>query len=195
MDPCLLGALSQARKFKPWDIRETVFSLLWRCRCEVETLGVSSVKAICGDRYPDTQREARVRYKVLEVLKSLSSVVSETELPFWASCSSIVQSILIPVPMSFFGLLAQSSLFFATKRLFINIAPVVKTFTRLKGIWWHRVWRSLHVYYIQDLLWRLDNSWSVMKAGLWANRYLWVGGLGGTTAEIQGEGNGLLEYR
>ena len=82
MDPGLLGALSQAREFKPWDIRETVFSLLWRCRCEVETLGVSSVKAICGDRYPDTQREARERDRVLEVLKSLSSVVSETELPF-----------------------------------------------------------------------------------------------------------------
>lgn len=82
VDLCLLGAVSQARKFKPWDIRETVFSLFWRCRCEVETLGVSGGRAICGDKYPDTQRGTRVRDTVLEVLKSWSSVVSETELPF-----------------------------------------------------------------------------------------------------------------
>lgn len=83
VDPYLLGALSQARKFKSWDIRATVFSLFWRCKCEIETLGVSGGKAICSDRYPDdTQRGAKMRDRVLKVLKSLSSVVSETELPF-----------------------------------------------------------------------------------------------------------------
>lgn len=82
VDPCLLGALSQARKLKSWDIRETVFSLFWRCKCEIETLGVSDGKAICSDRDPDTQRGAKMRDRVLKVLKSLSSVVSETGLPF-----------------------------------------------------------------------------------------------------------------
>ena len=81
-DPCLLGALSQARKSKSWDIRETVFSLFWRCKCEIETLGVNGGKAICSDRDPDTQRGAKMGDRVLKVLKSLSSVVSETELPF-----------------------------------------------------------------------------------------------------------------